>query len=332
MALLHTLTHSKPQLLPPQNKPPPCAPASYPAATSKGAGLAIVIAARANRAQRHTPLYLSLAVTLRTAARHYPKAAVYVVDNGGGVDGSLAELLRDRAARQPRAATLPLLLNNTLGDTRGYEMGAYDFAAHTLGWATCLPFAHVLFLQHTMALVAPLPAVPAPACFSAVFHFDDVYDSEGQVHWVRDALHALRLGPPDADPPLCNGASGTNFLLSASCLRAWLSAGALRSVAALMGSKAASQATERLSPHLARALCSCENEGGACEGQSLQGHSDQFCSDSLEELVRGENPGRYSARAFVKTMGSGVCGSVNVGEDLRRGGGKGDVWAILDAD
>jgi hypothetical protein len=55
--------------------------------------------------------------------------------------------------------------------------------------------------------------------------------------------------------------------------------------------------------------------------------------DGVEAVLRSEKlfPERYRGRIIVKTVGSGMCGSVNLREDLRRGGGEEDVWALLDA-
>ena len=292
-----------------------------------------MIAGRSIAAHRHTAIYLTLALTLRTVARHYPWAAVYLVDNGGGKDGSLAELLNDRALALPPGARLPMLLNNTKG---GYEMGAYAHATGVLGWSRCFPFTHVLFIQHTMALATPLPPLSTLSCFHPVFHFEDAYDSIEQVAWVREALQELHLLGDDEDPPLCRGTAGTSFLLSAPCINAWLARGVFSAVAQRMGdSNVAYMATERLVPHLAQGLCggcSGEGGGGGCSVDSFMGTG--ICDgDGVEAVLRSETlyPERYKGRTFVKTVGSGMCGSVNLREDLRRGGGEGDVWALLDA-
>jgi hypothetical protein len=297
-----------------------------------GGDLAIVIAGRSNSAQRHTAIYLTLALTLRTVGRHYPLAHVYLVDNSGGSDNSLAEFLHDRETALPPGARAPMLLNNSRG---GYEMGAYAYATEVLGWASCFPFSHALFIQHTMGLAAPLPPLPSLPCFQPIFHFEDVYDSQEQVVWVRDALWALHLGKEGEDPPLCRGAAGTSFLLSAPCLKAWLAVGAFTTVAQRMGdSTTAYMATERLVPHIAQGLCGgCSGGGGgACSAESLQGTG--ICDgDGVEAFLRSEKlfPERYKGRIIVKTVGSGMCGSVNLREDLRRGGGEEDAWALLDA-
>jgi hypothetical protein len=291
-----------------------CAPAN----PAGGGDLAIVIAARANAAHRHTAVYLSLGLTLRTVAKHYPRAALVVVDNAGGEDPSLAEFLAARAAAR---ATL---VNHTASAASGYEWGAYGAAARALGWAACLPYARVLFLQHTTALASPLPRALGAPCFLPAFHFPDLYDGQEQVDWVKRQLAALGAAPPaNAEMPICGGAAGTNFLIGAPCLRAWLAAGAFDAVR--VPGKLESMGTERLAPQLSRALCAgcthCARE------ESIDGfHMPMICEDRVEDFVLGRGGDRYINRTFVKTVASGMCGGYK-GEDLRAGG----AWDALDA-
>jgi hypothetical protein len=300
-----------------------CAPPTSPVG---GSDLAIVIAARSNAVHRHTAVYLSLGLTLKTVAASYPRALVVVVDNAGGSDPSLAAFLAERAPLLLPALPV-LLLNNSASESSGFEWGGYAYAARALGWGErCLPFSRVLFLQHTNALVAPLPPhamAPIAPCFLPVYHFPDLYDSQEQVDWVRQQLAALGVGPTKGeDQPLCGGASGTNFLIGAPCLRAWLAAGAFDTVR--VRSKEESMGMERLVPQLSRALCAgcmhCTRE------ESLDGFHSLVCEDSVEDFVLGRNPARYAGRAFVKTVASGMCGGFK-GKDLR---GPGGAWEALD--
>lgn len=257
-------------------------------------GLAFVVAGFLRAPSPVLALHLSSIASLYGA-----RARVFLVNNGDAA--SLALLAAALAATNVTG----VIVENSDVAEYGYEWGALRAAARWSNWtAACVPFEHIIVTQANAALFATLPEPLGD--FKRVMWFEESWDNIFMRDWVMHSLgqmdaplEARAGGVGDGPPvsPICLPTFGPNWVLSGSCLEAWLRARALDIVR--VNSKAKQCATERLTATVAAALCGApcwDAVNGSFDGD-ISRYPDRFRATRAD-------PGNLGGRHFLKSWGT----------------------------